>query len=154
MNTNVEHHAAALEKAAAAMTAAGIGSDPKAGHAATLIAMAADLRAQAAVGRQPTTFDGMSAVADQGDESGELAARRKGRALTLIEAVTAAKGDQTRLQALSNLRARALRVGVSLDSDTVLTLPALDAALDRAGAKIDERFALKCDMHRAGILAA
>lgn len=151
---DIENHAKRLEQTAREMLAAGIGSDPAHGHASTLIAMAADLRAQSSVGRTPSTFTAVSAVADQGEESGELAARRKGRALTLIEAVAAAKGDQTLLQALANLRARALRVGVSLNSDSVLTLPALDAALDKSGARVDERFALKCDMHRAGLIAA
>jgi hypothetical protein len=152
--SKVEPFASELEATASRMDANGIGGHPTRGHAAILRTMAGDLRAQGALGKMPAVFESINSVADQGDESGELAARRKGRALTLIEAVTAAAGNQTKLQALSNLRARALREGISLDSDSVLTLPAVDAALDKSGTQTETRFALKADLYRAGILAA
>jgi hypothetical protein len=148
MNTNVERHAAALEQAAAAMVAAGIGSDPKAGHAATLIAMAADLRAQSDLGRNPTTFEAFSAVADHSD-----AERKFNRTKTLLEAISAAASDETRLHALQNIKARADRAGYTIPFDEVIKLVDLDRALDQAGTKIDDRFALKADLARAGLLS-
>jgi hypothetical protein len=150
----VEKHAGALEQLASAMEADGIGGNPSRGHAAVLRNMAGDLRSQAALGRMPSTFDAFHAAADQGDESGALRALRQGGALTLLQAVNAAADDPTRLTALVNLRARALRIGVVLDDDTILTLPALNAALDASGARTQDRFALKSDLHRAGLLAA
>ena len=77
MTIDVEKHAANLEKAANAMELDGIRAD-----AATLRSLAADLRA--------STFEAFRAVA--GDQVHVLAAS-KGRALTLVEVVNAAKDD-------------------------------------------------------------
>jgi hypothetical protein len=148
----VEKHAGALEQIASAMDADGIGGNPARGHATVLRNMAGDLRSQAALGRMPSTFDAFHAAADQGDESPALQALRQGRSLTLLEAVNAAADDPTRLTALVNLKARAERCGYSIPEDSVIRLPDLDAALDKSGAKTQDRFALKADLFRAGLL--
>lgn len=148
----VEKHAAALENIASAMEADGIGGDPARGHATVLRNMAGDLRSQGALGRMPSTFDTFRAAADQGDESPALQALRQGRPLTLLEAVNAAADDDTRLRALVNLKARAERCGFSIPEDSVIRLPDLDAALAKSGAKTQDRFALKADLFRAGLL--
>jgi hypothetical protein len=147
---SIERHAADLEKAAVSMIAAGIGGDPERGHALALRTLAADLRAQAALGRQPTTFELINGAADVGETRKAPAAFN--RPLTLVEAVNAAADDQTRLQALVNLRARAERAGYSIPDDQVIRLPDLDAALDKSGTRTQDRFALKADLFRAGLL--
>ncbi|MFG1388817.1 DUF6582 domain-containing protein [Xanthobacter versatilis] len=50
----VEPHASALESCAAALEAAGIGTNPSQGHAAMLRRLAGSMRADAAMGRLPT----------------------------------------------------------------------------------------------------
>ena len=72
--------------------------------------------------------------------------------MTLKSVNSASEVHLTRV--LINLKARAQKVGVSLDDHTILTLTALDAALDKAGTDTSTRFALKSDLHRAGLLAA
>jgi len=59
----VEKHANELEKAADHMDAAGIGGHPTRGHAAVLRDMAGDLRAAAAKGVLPATYDRFYATA-------------------------------------------------------------------------------------------
>jgi hypothetical protein len=152
VKTDIERHALALEAAAASMKSAGIGADPSGGHAALLLAMADDLRAQKKLGRNPTTFTALSAVAD-GEESRKTP-HAFNRSKTLLEAVNAAAGDETHLQALSNLRARAERAGYSIPHDQVIRLVDLDSALDKSATKTQDRFALKADLFRAGPLAA
>ena len=49
------------------LSLAGIGADPKGGHALLLREMAGDLRAQSQLGRRPTVFEAFSAVAGAGE---------------------------------------------------------------------------------------
>lgn len=59
----VEKHASELEKAAEHMDAAGLGGHPTRGHAAIARNMAGDMRAQAAQGKMPFSYDAFYANA-------------------------------------------------------------------------------------------
>ena len=61
----VERHAAELEKAADHMDAAGLGGDPRNGHAAVARDMAADMRASAVRGVMPSSYSRFFAAADK-----------------------------------------------------------------------------------------
>jgi len=69
----VEPHATSLEAANAAMSAAGIGTDARYGHAVVLQRMADSMRAEAALGRVPSAFHDSSYYASsaQGNPTNE-----------------------------------------------------------------------------------
>jgi hypothetical protein len=59
----VEPHAAALDACRAAMEAAGVGTDPSNGHVHVLRRMADSMRAEAAMGKVPSAWNGVSMYA-------------------------------------------------------------------------------------------
>ena len=96
-------------------------------------------------------FEAFRAVA--GDQVHVLAAS-KGRALTLVEVVNAAKDDQQAMTRLANLRIRCSRLGLDLPVDSPLTIRMVDDAFSRGSGSISEKMSAKADLMRASLLSA
>jgi hypothetical protein len=129
-------HATELDKIADRMEKDGISAD-------TLRLLAADLRAQ--------KFESLRAVA--GDQVHVLAAS-KGRALTLVEVVNAAKDDSLQMTRLANLRIRCSSLGLDIPADAPLTVRMVDDAFSKVNSSISQRMSAKADLMRAGLLTA
>ena len=168
----VEPHAADLEDRAMKMEKDGIGSDARTGHVKVIRNMAASMRAEAAMGRMPSSYSGMGmmAAADAAHMSTTVAPKIEDdpafKALkdklastetqvADMKAAAARKGGaeperKTLSPAITSLLARA---DLALpDGDGKMSASAVDTALTKAGLTVSQRIATKGELARAGKL--
>jgi hypothetical protein len=177
----VAPHVAALKSCAAAMEAAGIGVHASRGHVAALHHMAADMDAQAASGVVPNilrdhswTFNAAAdnrATREDDPAVAALGTKVDSLAASLAKAVDALGSLDTKIVDLKAAATRGsppparktlsasdqgllTRVGIQPGADGKVSIPALDAALDKAGIRREDAIALKISLQAAGQIAA
>lgn len=177
VRSSVEPHCSALEGCAAAMEAAGIGAEPKSGHAAVLRRMASSMRAEAAIGKIPHIFrdhdypyyagadktvDPDKVVADKIAAAVEAAvkplkdqlaaAETKVKDLTEVRRVQATAPERKTLSASAT--AALSRIGLTVpEGDKKLAVGEVDKLATGANLNLTQKIALKNELDRAGMLA-
>jgi len=175
----VEPHAATIESCAASMEAAGVGADPKFGHASALRRMAGTMRAEAAVGKVPHIWRDHDyptyAAADtravpapsQADIDASIAKAVEAATKPLLDKLAASETRIADVQAaaraaanpperktispaISAILARA-QIGVP-EGDGKLTVAQIDEATSKLNLPIGKRIQLKSELTRAGVL--
>jgi hypothetical protein len=129
----VEPLAKNLEAQATSLEAAGIGGHATRGHAVVLRNMAASLRASAAMGSLPSTFDGMYFAADQGSGLED-------KIKAAVDAATKPLTDKLGVAetTIADLKAAAVKSGTGTGTGTGTTAPvrkSVEPGIQAAGEK-------------------
>ena len=140
----VEPHALRLEAAADAMDKAGIGGHPVRGHVAVLRSMAANMRADAAVGKLPNAYANSLYAADNAPRL------PKGRLSPLRTPAQVAAANPEHEQTIRQLRMEGRRMGYEMDENSVVDRATVDKAF--ANKDVTRRLAWKMAAARIGIL--
>ena len=140
----IEPHALRLEDAADKMDAAGIGGHQTRGHAVTLRSMAANMRADAAVGKLPYSNSSLHAAADN-------ARLPRGRLSPLRTPAEVLRACPEHEGTIRQLRGEGRRMGYEMDDNSVVDRAAVDKAF--ANKDVTRRLAWKMAAARIGIMA-
>lgn len=164
----VEPHVTALESCCAAMEADGIGV-ADGGHVSRLRKMASSMRADAAMGKVPSTYSEYmySAAAPIAAAAVDVAAEVAKAMAPLKAELETAKTKLVDMQASARALATAperktippaisallAKAAITMpEGDTKLSVGSVDAALNAAGIPLDKRIQLKAELSRIGAL--